>query len=575
MKKQKLFRILPLLLALLLLTGCVAAPSSTTSGIKPSIPIIGNSSEATKPTAKKPGISANPKSDFICQYLPETVENADNLPVLQWICLETSRTHMGFYKYTKDAAVAINQALAEKGMPFRLQFVLYAPKDPLGAIGTALFAEETIQKALAESDLIYGTFTQELATQYLTNLTAHTAETANPSLAGAIPHEVYWKRGDVDGKVYGIPTTLIHPLGYGYSVDAKVLEDWNLTAEDFDKPYWEMDELFARIYQLNGNQPFLYDAVGNYGIYTDPTTGELTANGSTSVVSTGGKHMPGSFSAPIENHFQLINSCFALDLSNGIPTAVNYLETNFVQKSQSAMFRYRQKGYLTTANEATLVRHAYVYNNQLSYDKSVGCYLIPAEPVRLSVSGNSVSMIGIHNESPYEDEALMLLSLLANDKEFRDLMLFGIEGRDYARTESGSYEPIAQGNGRCYDMAFLLSYGELYGSAGETLVPAVDLAERTEIYQDALENSQTDLNITFDLSPVRAELNAVDAILKRNKQENIETDPPVQFAIFGNLTDEEYNQMLAEIKAAGGDKIVAELQRQLDTWLAENPDWNK
>ena len=25
----------------------------------------------------------------------------------------------------------------------------------------------------------------------------------------------------------------------------------------------------------------------------------------------------------------------------------------------------------------------------------------------------------------------------------------------------------------------------------------------------------------------------------------------------------------------GGDRIQAELQRQLDAWLAENPDWNK
>ena len=41
------------------------------------------------------------------------------------------------------------------------------------------------------------------------------------------------------------------------------------------------------------------------------------------------------------------------------------------------------------------------------------------------------------------------------------------------------------------------------------------------------------------------------------------------------MTPEYYDQMLAEINAAGGDKIQAELQRQLDEWLAENPDWNK
>jgi hypothetical protein len=33
--------------------------------------------------------------------------------------------------------------------------------------------------------------------------------------------------------------------------------------------------------------------------------------------------------------------------------------------------------------------------------------------------------------------------------------------------------------------------------------------------------------------------------------------------------------MLSDLKAAGSDKILAELQRQLDAWLAENPDWSK
>jgi hypothetical protein len=31
--------------------------------------------------------------------------------------------------------------------------------------------------------------------------------------------------------------------------------------------------------------------------------------------------------------------------------------------------------------------------------------------------------------------------------------------------------------------------------------------------------------------------------------------------------------MLSDIEAAGGNKIKAELQRQLDEWLAENPNW--
>ena len=39
------------------------------------------------------------------------------------------------------------------------------------------------------------------------------------------------------------------------------------------------------------------------------------------------------------------------------------------------------------------------------------------------------------------------------------------------------------------------------------------------------------------------------------------------------MSEDEYAKLLQKVKTDGGDKIVAELQRQLDDWLANNPDW--
>ena len=46
-------------------------------------------------------------------------------------------------------------------------------------------------------------------------------------------------------------------------------------------------------------------------------------------------------------------------------------------------------------------------------------------------------------------------------------------------------------------------------------------------------------------------------------------------AIFSTMSAENYDAMLGQIRDAGGDEILAELQRQLDAWLAENPNWDK
>ena len=41
----------------------------------------------------------------------------------------------------------------------------------------------------------------------------------------------------------------------------------------------------------------------------------------------------------------------------------------------------------------------------------------------------------------------------------------------------------------------------------------------------------------------------------------------------GSLPEEDYVKLVQEVKSDGGDKIIAALQRQLDEWLAENPEW--
>ena len=44
------------------------------------------------------------------------------------------------------------------------------------------------------------------------------------------------------------------------------------------------------------------------------------------------------------------------------------------------------------------------------------------------------------------------------------------------------------------------------------------------------------------------------------------------FYRFAGLTEEKYAEMLNKINAAGGEKIMAELQRQLDEWVKANPE---
>ena len=73
-----------------------------------------------------------------------------------------------------------------------------------------------------------------------------------------------------------------------------------------------------------------------------------------------------------------------------------------------------------------------------------------------------------------------------------------------------------------------------------------------------IDNAIIFFNVRFDFSSVQKETDAVNAVLH-----NYLTN-------FTALSEAEYNQMLSEIKKAGGDTILNELQSQLDAWLAKH-----
>lgn len=566
-----------LILTLCLLAGCVTVPDSstsvldTTTGKRPSVPIIGDvdTTEATEPAGSS-SISNNPNIKF----LPEEIENPDGLPVLTWLCLEAG--NLSKSGLSQDAAIEVNRVLAEKNMPFRLQFALNF--DGFWVMDWTRNPEKYISM-VEEADLVYGHFLAQIAQQYLLPLTQYTDENAETSLAGAVPHEAYWDTAAFNGGVYGVPASVQYAKSFGWLVDGTVFSDYGIKTEEFDRPYWELDDLFSKIYAMNGNRPFLYDEVGDYWIETDPETEETAARGGSGVNNEWPKmdYVPKAFQYPIRDYFQLVGSCFGIDFRNGAPKVVNYLETDYVRLSQEAMLRYRKAGYLTTNDSTALIQYTECFSNRVAkqtYDAG-SYYYIPAQQAHFYTDQQICRMNGISATSEYQNEALMLLSLMANDENFLKLLLFGVEGQDYTVDDSGTPQAVIREDGSRYNMGFLSPYSELCGTKGNVLVPTENGSSRLQVHRESIDNALISCDIIFDFSAVEAELGAVNAIINRQFPKNPDKDPPLNFSVFGNLTEAEYDYMLSEIKAAGSDKILAELQRQLDEWLAENPDWNK
>ena len=512
--KQLFFLLLALLLCLCA-AACVTDPAQTTGANNSTVPSF-HISGGTNPTdtTELPVV-------IQCQRIPEEVENPDHLPIVKWVCLTDYATNS---QWEASMAQQLNQLLAQKEQPFRVQFIVYTSENRKDN----WFLQPEIQEDLASADLIYGAINSDYGLSFLQPITD---AIDNYSLQTAVPHEAYWLQTTLDGQVYGIRSNAPYLISNGWWVSDQVLKNNALTQDDFMKPYWEMDSVFASIFENNQQQAFLRYVEDGYAI------GNLFQD-----------YRPDALVNIISNHFQLVGSCYGIDFSGEQPAVVNYLDTDYTRKTQAALLRYQQAGYIAfDDSKQSLISYSNVFADfPYAYE---GMTYISTEPVQFFSTAFGGYMTGLSKNAQNKDAALSLLSLIANDSTLRQQLLFGTTEETVGANRF---------------LSFLSPYGSLRNSTtGGFDRPVAEGLTQLETHQKILDRSIMQLPITFDFSSVEKETAEVNGVLEE------------YFCQFSQLTEQDYTEMLTKIKSAGGDKIITELQRQLDDWMAENPDWNK
>lgn len=351
------------------------------------------------------------------------------------------------------------------------------------------FVRPEIQEILTDADLINGTVTAEKAKDFFMPLTEYAKGNAEPSLKNAVPHEINWLQSSVNGEVYGISNAPRCPLSGGWVVDPQVLNEYGLTEQDFQKDYWEMDELLEKIENKSGTRQLMYFSQNLKTVLVVPT---LRVN----------IRYPGVAAEMLKAYFGEIGSVFAVDDVLGVPTVINMLDTETSRKIQDAIIRYKA-AYAVKDTDAskvyfngTMVGHKpyTVMNNTSGTSKR---YL----PIGDSTYYNSESMTftrcsGVAVDTKYKNEAISLLSLIAEDEEFRMQLMFGKEGRDYTIDAKGNYCVTKQEDGSDYNMSFLspwsyfsgLKSGDYQYPGTEGYIPQYEGMTALESYLEMWEN---------------------------------------------------------------------------------------
>ena len=393
-------------------------------------------------------------------------------------------------------------------------------------------------------------------------LTEYAKGDATPTLKNAVPHEINWLQSSVNGEVYGISQVLRYPKSGGWVVNVDVLQEYGLTEQDFQKDFWEIDKLLEIISEKSGKKEVMYFSP-LYKLVRFPSITHI------------GFSYPGIAADMLDAYFGGIGSVFAVVNDQDVPTVVNMLDTETANTIREAIVRYKTK-YAVADSRISKVYFSSSMIGHRSYTVINNTYGTNKRYIPIGDStyytGESLTLTrcsGVAVGSNYKNEALSLLNLIAEDEEFRMQLMFGKEGRDYTVDAEGNYSMIEQEDGTNYSLSFLSPWSNFSGMVSKDTrspgtggnIPQYEGMTVLESYLEMWENvGDPYYPIRFDYSGLEDELEAVKNVCD------------LYFYRFASLTDEKYAEMIEKINAAGGTKIIAELQKQLDEWVKANPD---
>lgn len=172
----------------------------------------------------------------------------------------------------------------------------------------------------------------------------------------------------------------------------------------------------------------------------------------------------------------------------------------------------------------------------------------------LSITHGGTS-VGAHSKNP--ERALMAYDLIRNDEEIYHLINYGLEGVQYEVKDGKRTQPEG------YDEAKDSFYADFWGGRVDKFeIPSVttwdQLEETLYAEYDKIKKPYPYGQFVFDKTPVEAELTAMTQVTG-------EMGPAITYGKAGDPA-QAVEQFRSKLKTAGYDKVLAELQKQMDAY---------
>ncbi|MFC4598768.1 ABC transporter substrate-binding protein [Cohnella hongkongensis] len=359
-----------------------------------------------------------------------------------------------------------------------------------------------------------------------------------PEVKSSMPQFV-WDATKIQGKIYGVPNYQIVTNQEFLGVQNRFLEKYNFDPSVVKKPE-DIEPLLEKIKAGEGK---------NVIPFTSDRRGKFIA-------------MPHTFGL----EFIMSNTVGAIRWSE--PTQViDFYNSPEYERYLDMIHRWYDKGYINedaptlksttdisrSGKEATWYHNVLTPGNESNVKLNNGGYDVTFVPMTEVFAGTNTitsTMQAISSSSKNPERAMMFINLINTDKELYNLLCYGIEGTDYTKNADNTIKLNKESG-------YYVNSNWIFGNTFNALLVEGQKQENLDKVKQNNEAAAPSPIIGFQFltGPVLAEVANVNSVIDQYGP-GLNTgaiDPKEKLAEFRS-----------KLAAAGMDKIIAEMQKQLD-----------
>lgn len=519
---------------LVLLGGCTSEkPMQETNPSDSAATIIGEPEAAQTPEAVQTPEATPAPVAVEDKDVPGILrEKYPDKPILTW-------TYSNITDFlSPDVKLAVNEELDRLGYDFVIDFVLieYTKySDTVSAMVESETPPDIICAGLGEEDeegstsAVGGTYNAYKKGWFLC-LDEYFASEDGRKLKEALPEAVL-NSCRINGSCYGV-SSFSSAYTYAYIVNGDLMEQYGITEEELAQ--CGIEELEPYLDRVAAGE-------SDCRIFTPYGERALAAKifGLESVSDSDGK---GCMLAGI-------------DCKTDKNTIINLLDSENVKSYLTAINEYGQRGYISSEEKSSffLIVSSDDISSSNIEDKvanvankytEAGNIIAIDNVYPFSMLTQKSSVTGVCAKSGQQQLALEALTAVMTEKSVSELLLYGIEGKDY-RIADGKADSDAWFASVYFGNRYIITQGFREPDNKEEVLNA--------FFASALQSKA--LGIYFDFTDIADKVQEINAIYGEYSDliNGISTDPEADFA-----------ELAERVKAAGIDEVVAELNRQME-----------